>query len=43
MPGPFFNTVTADQKYSLLNRNNLTQPIEMQLYLKETTFSERKF
>ena len=28
------NTVTADDKYSLLKRDNLTQPIQMQLSKK---------
>ena len=30
----FVNTVTADDKYSLLKRDNLTQPIQMQLSKK---------
>ena len=30
------NTLTADDKYSLLKRENLTQPIQMQLSKKET-------
>ena len=33
------NTFTADEKYSLLNRNNLTQPIQMQLLQKQKIFS----
>ena len=36
----FVNTFTADDKYSLLNRDNLTQPIQMHLYGKQKTFSE---
>ena len=36
----FINTLSADGKYSLLNRDNLTQPIQMQLSRKEKTFSE---
>ena len=32
------NTLTASQKYSLLNRDNLTQQTQMQLSLKEKTF-----
>ena len=36
----FPNTLSADGKYSLLNRNNLTQPIMMQLSRKEKTFAE---
>ena len=35
----FCNTESADGKYSLLNRNNLTQPIQMQLSRKQKTFS----
>ena len=35
----FDNIFTADDKYSLLNRDNLTQPIQMQLSQKEKTFS----
>ena len=36
----FLNTLTAHDKYSLLNRDNLRQPIEMQLSQKQETFSE---
>ena len=36
----FFNTLTVDDKHYLLNRDNLTQPIQMQLSKKEKTFSE---
>ena len=32
------NTFTADDKYSLLKRDNLTQPIQMQLSQKEKIF-----
>ena len=32
--------MTADHKLSLLNRDNLMQPIEMQLSQKQKTFSE---
>ena len=32
------NTFTADGKYSLLNRDNLTQPIHMQLSQKQKLF-----
>ena len=35
----FVNTVTADDKYSLVNRDNLTQPIQIQLSQKENLFS----
>ena len=31
----FVNTLTADDKYSLLNRDNLTQPIQLQLPQKQ--------
>ena len=37
------DTLTADDKYALLNRDNLTQPIHMQLSQKEKTFSEFLF
>ena len=36
----FVNTLTVDDKYSLLNRDNLTQPIQTQLSQKQKTFSE---
>ena len=32
--------LTADDKHYLLNRDNLTQPIQMQLSQKPKTFSE---
>ena len=32
--------MTADDKHYLLNRDNLTQPIQMQLSQKQKTFSE---
>ena len=35
----FYNTVTADDKYSLLNRDNLTQQIQIQLSEKQKSFS----
>ena len=35
-----FKTLTADDKYSLLNRDNLTQPIPTQLSQKQKAFSE---
>ena len=34
------NTVSADAKYSLLNRDNLTQPIQMQLSQKQKLFAD---
>ena len=36
----FPSTLSAYGKYSLLNRDNLTQPIQMQLSRKQKTFSE---
>ena len=36
----FVNTLTADEQYSLLNRDNLTQPIRTQLSHKRKAFSE---
>ena len=36
----FPNTLSADRKYSLLNRDNLTQPIQRQVSQKEKYFSE---
>ena len=36
----FPNTLSSDGKYSLLNKDNLTQPIQMQLSRKQKTFSE---
>ena len=36
----FVNTLTADDKYSPLNRDNLTQPIRTQLSQKQQAFSD---
>ena len=36
----FVNTLTAHDKHYLLNRENLTQRIQMQLSQKEKIFSE---
>ena len=36
----FANISTADDKYSLLNRDNLRKPIQMQLSQKKKTFSK---
>ena len=36
----FVNTLTADDKYSPLNRDNLIQPIRTQLSQKRQAFSE---
>ena len=34
------NTLATDDKYSLLNKDNSTQPIQMQLPQKQNIFSE---
>ena len=34
----FVNTMTADDKYFLLNRDNWTQPIQMRLWKKQKKF-----
>ena len=36
----FVTTLTADDKYSLLNRQILTQPIQILLSQKQKTFSQ---
>ena len=36
----FVNTLTADDKYSLIKRGNLTQLIQILLSRKQKTFSE---
>ena len=36
----FVNTLTADDQYSLLNRDNLTQSIQKQLSQKRKAFSK---
>ena len=36
----FVNTLTADDKYSPLNRDNLTQPIQILLSKKQNNFSQ---
>ena len=38
--GLFLNTLTDDDKYSLLYGDNLTQPIQILLSQKQNTFSE---
>ena len=38
--GLVVNTLAADEKYPVLNRDNLTIPIQMQLSQKQKTFSE---
>ena len=39
----FVNTLPADDKHDLLNRDNLAQPSQMQLSLKQKTFSRYFF
>ena len=40
----FANTLIVDDKHYLLNRDNLTQPIQMKLYQKQLkTFAELFF
>ena len=36
----FLNTLSADRKYFLFNRDNLKQPIQIQVSRKQKTFSE---
>ena len=36
----FVNTLTVDDKHYLLNRDTLTQPVQMQLSQKQKSFSE---
>ena len=36
----FLNLFSADDRYSFLNRDNLRQPIQIQLFEKQKTFSE---
>ena len=38
--GRLVNTFAADEKYPILNRDNLTIPIQMQLSQKQKTFSQ---
>ena len=39
----FVNTLPADDKHYLLNRENLTQRIQMQISQKQKTFSQFSF
>ena len=39
----FVNSLTADDKYSILNKGNLLQRFQMQLSQKRKTFSEFVF
>ena len=36
----FVNTLTVHDKHYLLNRDNLTQPIQIQLFEKQEIFSQ---
>ena len=36
----FLNRLTVDDKYSLRNSENLRQPIQIELFKKQKTFSE---
>ena len=38
--GLFVDTLTADDNYSLLNNDNLAQPIQIQLSKKQKYFSQ---
>ena len=38
--GLLVNTLATDEKYPVLNRDNLTIPIQMQLSQKQKSFSE---
>ena len=38
--GLLLNTLAVDEKYPVLDRDNLTMPIQMQLSEKQNTFSE---
>ena len=38
--GLFVNTLTVDDKYYMLNRDNLTTSIQIQLSQKQKTFSQ---
>ena len=38
--GLFVSTLTDDEKYSFLDRDNLTQPIQILLSQKQNTFSQ---
>ena len=42
-PKSVVDTFPADEKYYVLNRDNLAQPIQMQLSQKQKTFSELGF
>ena len=40
IPRLFVKILTVDEKHGLFNRDNLTQPIQVQLSRKQKTFSE---
>ena len=40
MLGPLVNTLDANYKYPVLNRDNLTKPMQTHLSQKEITFSK---
>ena len=40
MFGMFVNILTTDDKYSVRNRENLSEPIQMLLYQKQNRFSQ---
>ena len=40
---PFVNTLAVNDKHYLLNRDNLTRPIQIQLSQKQKIFSELFF
>ena len=42
-PKTVFNTLTVNDKHYLLNRDNLPQPIQMQLCQKQKNFCEFHF
>ena len=42
-PKTVFNTWTVNDKHYLLNRDNLTEPIQMQLSEKQKKFSQFSF
>ena len=42
-PKTVFNTLTVNDKHYLLNRDNLTEPIQMQLSEKQKNFSQFSF
>ena len=41
--GLFVNTLTVDDRHYMLNRENLAQPIQIQLSQKQKTFSQFSF